>query len=65
MAIDIRQAAPNDLEYLAQLFKETIETINAKDYSSEQIKVWAKGSSKKERLLKKNRTVIFSCRGNR
>lgn len=53
MSVEIRQAISNDLDNIARLFKETIETINAKDYSPEQIKVWAKGSSRKERLLKK------------
>jgi putative acetyltransferase len=59
MSIEIRQAAPNDVEHLAQLFKETIENINAKDYSPEQISVWSKGSTKKERLLKKIEKQYF------
>jgi putative acetyltransferase len=53
MIITIRQATSNDLAEILQLFKETIEVINAKDYSPEQIIVWKNGASKKERWLKK------------
>lgn len=53
MIITIRQATSNDLEKILQLFKETIETVNAKDYSPEQITVWKNGASRKERWLKK------------
>ena len=53
MIITIRKANSNDLEEILQLFRETIETVNAKDYSPEQIKVWKNGALKKERWLKK------------
>lgn len=53
MTILTRQATSNDLEKILQLFRETIETVNAKDYSPEQITVWKNGASKKERWLKK------------
>jgi putative acetyltransferase len=53
MTITIRQATSNDLGEVVQLFRETIEVINAKDYSPEQINVWKNGSSKKERWLNK------------
>ncbi len=36
----IRQYEPTDCEYLAKLFYETVHTINAKDYSQEQLNVW-------------------------
>lgn len=53
MTITIRQATSNDLEKVVQLFRETIEAINAKDYSPEQINVWKNGSSKREKWLNK------------
>lgn len=53
MIITIRQATSDDLEEILQLFKETIEVVNAKDYSPEQITVWKNGASKRERWLKK------------
>ena len=37
----IRQYEPTDCEHLANLFYETVHTINAKDYSQEQLNVWA------------------------
>lgn len=51
--ISIREATTNDLDSIVQLFKETVETINAKDYSPEQVKVWSNGASKKDRWAKK------------
>lgn len=37
----IRQYTPTDCEELAKLFYFTVHTINAKDYSQEQLNVWA------------------------
>lgn len=37
----IRQYAPKDCEDLVKLFYHTVHTINAKDYSQEQLNVWA------------------------
>ncbi len=37
----IRQYEPTDCENLAKLFYHTVHTINAKDYSQEQLNVWA------------------------
>lgn len=59
MNITIRQAVSNDIESIAQLFKDTIETVNAKDYAPEQIIVWAKGASRKEKLLVKMHEQYF------
>ncbi len=48
MQITIRQALPEDLDSILLLFKETIENVNAKDYSYEQIRAWSDGAYKKE-----------------
>lgn len=37
----IRHYEPTDCEHLAKLFYETVHNINAKDYSQEQLNVWA------------------------
>ena len=37
----IRQYEPKDCEELANLFYLTVHTVNAKDYSQEQLNVWA------------------------
>lgn len=40
----IRKYTPADCEKLAQLFYDTVHTINAKDYSKEQLDAWATGN---------------------
>ena len=37
----IREYKPTDCEDLVKLFYHTVHTINAKDYSQEQLKVWS------------------------
>lgn len=53
MLITIRQATQGDLDAIIQLFRQTIEVVNAKDYSDEQIAVWKSGAAKKEKWLEK------------
>ena len=59
MQITTRQALPEDLDNILLLFKETIETINAKDYSYEQIRAWSNGAYKKEKWLVKIKEQFF------
>lgn len=40
----IRGYVPADCKDLAKLFYETVHTINAKDYTKEQLNVWASGN---------------------
>lgn len=40
----IRKYRVSDCEELAKLFYETVHTVNAKDYTEEQLNVWATGS---------------------
>ncbi len=37
----LREYAPTDVEAVAQLFTETIHAVNSRDYSAEQLAVWA------------------------
>ena len=39
----IREYMSSDCEQLAELFYQTVHTVNAKDYSQEQLCVWATG----------------------
>jgi putative acetyltransferase len=39
--MQIRKATLGDIDELGLLYRDTIMTINAKDYSKEQLKVWA------------------------
>lgn len=40
--ITLRRAIPEDLAELQQLYIDTVTTVNAKDYSEDQIKAWIK-----------------------
>ncbi len=39
----IREYTTSDCERLAELFYETVHSVNAKDYTKEQLTVWATG----------------------
>ena len=39
----IRKYIPSDCEQIAELFYQTVHTVNAKDYTQEQLCVWATG----------------------
>lgn len=39
----IRKYEPTDLAEIAALFYDTVHTVNAKDYTAEQLHVWANG----------------------
>jgi len=40
----IREYQPLDCEVLAELFYNTVHTVNVKDYTKEQLDVWATGN---------------------
>ena len=40
----IRPYQPEDCEALARLFYETVHTVNAKDYTEQQLNAWATGT---------------------
>lgn len=44
----IREYDTKDCEEIAALFYDTVHTVNAKDYSKEQLDVWATGEVDKE-----------------
>ena len=39
----IREYLPSDCIHLAKLFYQTVHSVNAKDYTAEQLNVWATG----------------------
>lgn len=41
--MDIRRYQPSDCKELAELFYDTVHTVNAKDYTKEQRNAWATG----------------------
>ncbi|MBD0367161.1 MAG: GNAT family N-acetyltransferase [Flavisolibacter sp.] len=55
----IRQANPDDVVQLRELYFNTITTINAKDYTPEQITAWAATAYRTGSLLRKVREQYF------
>lgn len=45
----IREYRPSDCGALAELFYHTVHTVNARDYTEEQLDAWASGSMDLER----------------
>ncbi len=43
IAVNIRPYSPEDCEAMARLFYETVHTVNAADYTPEQLDAWATG----------------------
>lgn len=41
--MEIRQYQPADLKQISQLFYDTVHTVNAVDYTKEQLRAWATG----------------------
>ena len=41
--MQIRRYTPEDLPQIAELFYNTVHTVNARDYTREQLDVWATG----------------------
>ena len=39
----IREYQPSDCGEMAELFYNTVHTVNARDYTKEQLDVWATG----------------------
>ena len=37
----LRQARPEDLADIARLFRDTVRTVNCRDYSPPQIEAWS------------------------
>lgn len=57
----LREYMPSDCEHLAELFYQTVHTVNAGDYTDEQLDAWATGSVDLEewnKSLSEHYTVI-------
>lgn len=57
----IREYTPTDCEQLAKLFYSTVHSVNARDYSEEQLNAWATGKvdlCEWNRSFLKNKAVI-------
>lgn len=47
--VDIRKYRSSDCKYLWELFYQTVHEINSRDYTNEQLDVWASGSADLEK----------------
>ena len=57
----IREYKPADCEQMAELFYNTVHSINAKDYAEEQLNVWATGKvdlQEWNRSFLKHKTIV-------
>ena len=57
----IRKYKSTDCKYLAQLFYDTVHSVNSKDYSKEQLNAWATGNidlKQWDESFKKNYTIV-------
>ena len=41
--MQLREYIPSDVDQLAELFYQTVHSVNGKDYSVEQLNAWANG----------------------
>ena len=55
----IRKVSEKDIPAITQLFKETIEAVNSKDYNGEQIKVWSAGHIYTDRWINRLTSQYF------
>lgn len=62
----IRRYNDKDFEFISDLFYETVHTVNARDYSAEQLNVWTENSdnlkTRRKDLLKQH-TLIAEIEG--
>ena len=59
--MELRKYQPSDCKTLTDLFYQTVHTVNAKDYTEEQLNVWATENVNLERwnrLLQEHFTVV-------
>ena len=59
--MQLREYKPADCEQLAELFYNTVHSINAKDYAEEQLNVWATGRvdlKEWNRSFLKHKTIV-------
>jgi putative acetyltransferase len=50
--VHIRKAQPEDVDAIRFLFRDTVTFINAKDYTQEEIRVWANNYKNTDRWIK-------------
>ena len=62
--MQLREYITSDCEQLAELFFQTVHSVNAKDYTKEQLDVWATGNvdlNRWDKSFKEHYTIIAIC----
>lgn len=57
--LTLRRALPADQPAIAALFRDTVRTVNSKDYSEKQVEVWSAGADNTEGWLRRIREQYF------
>lgn len=64
--MELRKYKHSDCETLAELFHQTVHTVNAKDYTEEQLNAWSSGSvnlREWDKSFTENKTIIAAENG--
>ena len=59
--MQLREYEPADCEQMAELFYQTVHSVNAKDYTEEQLNVWATGKvdlHEWDKSFQEHRTIV-------
>lgn len=59
MNIDYREATIKDLPEITTIFRDTIRTVNKKDYSDKHIQVWASGADDEDKWANRINKFYF------
>ncbi|WP_026753723.1 GNAT family N-acetyltransferase [Sediminibacter sp. Hel_I_10] len=59
MDIDYREATLEDLPEITAIFRDTIRTVNRKDYSEKQIEVWSSGADDLKKWQERIKKLYF------
>lgn len=55
----IREATENDIDEIMNLYSDTVRNVNSKDYSADQVEVWANGAFRPEIWKQRIRDQYF------
>lgn len=57
--LEIREATQDDLPEITALFRDTIRTVNSRDYSDRQVDAWASGAEDSKKWLDRIKKFYF------
>ncbi|MCD2260107.1 GNAT family N-acetyltransferase [Psychroserpens luteolus] len=57
--IEIREATLDDIPEITSIFRDTVRTVNSRDYNEKQIEVWASGADDIEKWEERIKKFYF------